>query len=716
MKTESQELQTQFKLGSSPFWLEFHQEEFGLSRGWRVGVRHVPPRARKKQNGLPLLEVTPRKPILSIILDDETYPLFINEWQKKRGNNFVLRGSRPIGSKATIANWSAELSVSNVRGAVKLDFAFRLSIDGRHSTPLRVRFCLPLNMSNPMMATSEVASIRDDRALIAWDPATKNAVAFVPPMEALLTDIWTPNNEFVAYFTESIVGSKKPVDISLTIGEAATGRKVKELLLEHYASTRPVMLPPAYDWSLTLCQTAAQAVVTHTDKGAYDVRGVERAYFLPPGEFETGPSRAPEYFAGYPYFQVDASDALLAWNRFFGTDTVSQVAKLTARGIAADFPNSAAMGYGENNKSAFWDKFSSPIGSRTGQFSGFDDQPAFSVLTNARIARSLFSIYAQTKEDLFATMALNTCRWLMLRQNVSGYFGGDRYTNSGEWQGGMSLAGVEVIPAFVEAFRVTKNEVFIRAAWRIANHVIDEILPHHPCPPMLPMERGAPIDSAVALASVIRCLLYLDAEAPNKRLREAIHMVGNRFACYPFNRTRDPELNYDEQWGGLYECVQSAFWLYNLERNVKHLNLGMSLLRSIPPCARRSWRAIPGYASAMLTLAALVKDAKVDQINSTVKMGWRVFDADPAARQYIQVNATDEATLVDHFSLVCKGDDTVLVMVLSDTPIDAVNIVKNNRNPVVRDLVTGVLVSGSVPVHKLPYQSQARFGVYSISK
>ncbi len=715
MTTANPAQETQFKLGKSPYWLTFSQEEFGLTSGWRVGIVHVPPRARKKRNGLPLLEVTPRKPILLIMLDDESYPLFVSEWEKKRGA-FVLRGQRRMGSEGRVCTWSAEITPRNFYGSIQLNMDITIRVEPRPTTPVRIKFCLPLNMTEPIVATSEVATIREDRALVVWDAPTQNAVAFVPPCEALLTDMWTEKNEFVAFFTESVIAPKKTLKISLSIGQAKTGRQVKEILLEHYATTRPMLLPPEQVWGLTLCQTAAQAVISHTDKGAFEVRGAERAYFHAPGAFESGPPHVAEFFSGYPHFPVDASDALLDWHKFASSETVARIAKLTARGVASDFPNSLATGYGETNKGAFWDKQSLSGGPRAGTFTGFDDQLAFSILSNARIARALFDIYVASGEDLFATMALNACRWMLLRQNVGGYFGGDRYTLDGKWDGGNKLAGVEVIPAFCGAFRATKNEVFIRAAWRTANYVIDEMLAHHPAVPILPMERGASIDSAVGLASVIKSLLYLDAEAPNKRLREAIHSVGNRFVSFPFNRTRDPEFNYDEQWGGLYECAEAAFWLYNLERQPRQLQLAMSLMRSVPPCARRGWRAIPAYTTTMMTLAAQLKDAKVDLINSTIKVGWRLFEADSATRQYMQVESADEPALVDHLALVCKGDDTVLLMVLSDRPIHAVDIVKNGRRPVLRDLVTKELVSGPARLHTMAHHGQARCGLFTISK
>ena len=49
-------------------------------------------------------------------------------------------------------------------------------------------------------------------------------------------------------------------------------------------------------------------------------------------------------------------------------------------------------------------------------------------------------------------------------------------------------------------------------------------------------------------------------------------------------------------------------------------------------------------------------------------------------------------------------------MVLSHQPISGVTVLKNNRKPVVRDIVTNTLVSGKAPLHTFPFASPWRFG------
>jgi hypothetical protein len=390
---------------------------------------------------------------------------------------------------------------------------------------------------------------------------------------------------------------------------------------------------------------------------------------------------------------------------------------MTARGIATDFPTNIVTNPDEKNKGAFWDRLVVENSGKAKTLSGYDGENAFSIVSNARAAVALFRIFSQCREEIFITMALGISRWLLLRQNPAGYFGGDRYWGDGKWSGGASLAGVEVIPAFVEAYRITKNEVYMRAARRVANYVTNEILPHHPAPSVIPIKQdGVNTDSPLGLSAIIRAFRYLDSEGPNKELRDAIHKTGLRLKCFPFDRRMDAELNYDGQWGGVYECAMGAFWIYALERNPAQLKLGLSLLKSIPPDDRKAWRAIPAYTASMLATACQIEQLEADLIDSNLKNGWRKFEPDPATCQYIHVESTRTQTPIDHLSLVCKKDDATLLIVSSDKPVSGIKIIKNNRIPTVRDLSTNELLAGEIQLHNFDFDWSGQFGAFIIPR
>ena len=162
------------------------------------------------------------------------------------------------------------------------------------------------------------------------------------------------------------------------------------------------------------------------------------------------------------------------------------------------------------------------------------------------------------KEPLLRQSALNVCHWLMLKQNERGYFDGDRvHATRGLADDGKflpqpcSLDGAEAIRPLVMAFRATGNEVFVKAAWKIANFLMEERLPE--------FDAVAP----PTVASVILSLIALDAEAPNARLRGALQDWGAWLRALPLS-AQARGLNADGLHGGLYECARAGFLLHAL--------------------------------------------------------------------------------------------------------------------------------------------------------
>lgn len=703
------------RLGRTNFWMNFDAEDHGLSHSWRMSVYRKYGRVKKGRVDTPLLDVSPRKPLLTLNLGGETFPLFIANWEKRRGG-FHLSGSRPLrsGGAASI-NWEAVVNATATGKRAQLDFDFAIRITPRSRSNGEIRIHLPLQLRDPFVAESEVAEIRGHRAMVAWEHSEKLAVSYCRPPSCTRDGIFEPDG-FHATIPLSEIGARKKLTVSLGFSEAGRGHDAKALLLLHYASVCPpsaaVPSPPAPD----LRQDASLAVSRLVDKGSYDVVGMDRAYPCPPCPPEDEQSFARTYIAGYPYFPVEAMRSLLDWTRFVNDEPVLRVAKLCARGIAMDFPHIIQEDDIAKNKGAFWDRRKVVSGKLKSENSGFDDEPKFSLLSNARTARAMLDMYERAKEHVFQHTGLNATRWLMLRQNHTGYYAGDRYDLEGVPTGGpRGMAGVEAIPAYVGAFRLTDNEVYIKAAWRIARYVIEEILPHHPAPSTLPGSMRTHMDSPVGLAALVRAFISLDSEAPNRRLREALSLVASRLRVYPFDRLDDPEFNFDCQWGGLYECAFAAFGMFNLTREAHWLQLGLSLVSAVPADGRGSWRSIPAYIQSMCAVASLARDLSVSQTEIAISRAWRKYEPDTAAHDYVRVEAADSDAIVDLLCLVSKADNQTLVLVLADSSVKDIYIKKNRRRPVLYDVRQRCLISGKAPLHKMPFDGPWRYGIFTIN-
>ena len=57
----------------------------------------------------------------------------------------------------------------------------------------------------------------------------------------------------------------------------------------------------------------------------------------------------------------------------------------------------------------------------------YADGPTHGLLSNARLARSLFGLHEETREPLLRQSALNICQWLLLKQDEAGFYGGARF-------------------------------------------------------------------------------------------------------------------------------------------------------------------------------------------------------------------------------------------------------------------------------------------------
>ena len=333
----------------------------------------------------------------------------------------------------------------------------------------------------------------------------------------------------------------------------------------------------------------------------------------------------------------------------------------------------------------------------------FAGGPTHGLRSNARLARAFFLLQETLDEPLLRQSALNVCQWLILKQNGSGYYDGARvHATRGLADDGRflpqpcSLDGAEAIRPFVLAFRATGNEVFVKAAWKIANFLLEERL-HE-------FDAACP----ATVASVILSLIALDAEAPNARLRATLQEWGAWLRALPL--PADPA-NPDAD--GLSECARAGFRLHALFLDPAYLRYAFHALAAVPEAARaQGWQTVAAHTTALLSVACLLPDVRPDFDAVRVGLGWRVFAPDPATEQFLRVTAADGGP-VDHLPLVCRLNDQLLLLALAPPSTPALTVLKNGRRPLVRDLLTDTLDTDA-PLHPLAGEPWARVGLFTI--
>jgi hypothetical protein len=727
MNTEVTNL-SERRLGKSHYWLKFTREEHGLSASWRLNAWQKLPRAPKRDYAVPLLDISPQHPLLTLSLGQEHFPLMIDHWNADRPGGIELCGQRRLSLQDDrVATWNANIKVRSAGTQIILDFDFNIRV----TPPPKVRGSLRIGIGvpffRPYVRSHPTAMLRGDQATAVWSDRLSCVVTFIAPENVDNEQgPWTDRGAVTCVLPEVSASGRGTISCSLAIKPAKTPAQAHAALVDHYSRVRPLALPEPEPWGMTLRDAASHAIALITDKGSYDVKGTERVYLRPPIlRFELGNVDRPSYFAGFPYFPVDAARAMTDWHSLCGDEPAKRLAALAARGVAADFAVMARDGECHSNKGAFWDRVTIPAEGIIPRYSNAYGDDCHTIVSSARIARALFEIFGRTNDPLFRQSALNTCHWLMLKQNEDGYYDGDHIHGSRGYPfgGRHLLAGSEAIRPLVMAFRVTGNEVFIKSAWKIADHLLCNAVTELCAPPLferreMDQESPKPVtDSPVALASVIRALLDLDAEAPNKRLHDAVHFAGAWLRSFTFDPQQEPDLDYDGMSGGLFECAHAAFMMFNLERDPQWLQLGLRAVRAVPIDGRISWRSVPAFMLSLLSLVPLLPGGQIDFASRSATIKWHKYELDEATHEYVSASSADpgDPVAVDFLPLVCRQDNHILLLVLSDAPVERINVVHNKRAPVLRDLISKELISGPAPLRRLPFVTKQRFGMFTIS-
>ncbi len=625
-------------------------------------------------------------PLATVTLGGETYALPIGRHERKRGGVLCLGGIRKTGTDGSVLEWE-------MRWLPDLACPGRFTVEMRvRATPRRLGdLCIALQ--SPLFAphawTLEAAAHNNHCAQVVYSDYSNHALSFT----ALEGDAgWEEDtHRFALHARRFPLGGGKCVRAQVAFLPAPQEALPRAALAGQYAAWASSLLHPCVELpDLNPLPAAAWL----SDPAHYDAPGVERLYLALPN---TGPDTVQ---SGAPYFPLDALHALSQWNQFHPHPDVPRLVRYGAVGIASDFQVMGRAGEPEPNKGAFWDQ------KRAGALCDRHGQAAHGIAANARIARSLFLLHETTHELLLRQSALNICQWLILKMNSDGWFDGAHvHATEGRATDGRvipqpcALDGAEAIHPFVLAFRATRNEVFIKAAWKVANALLGRIAAFDNTPPDM-------------VASVLRALLMLDSEAPHARLRAATLSWGALLRALPLCPSA-PALTADGCHSGLYDCAHTGFALFAHTRDLAFLRYALHALSLVPPASRQdAWRALASHQAALLSLGALLPQSRIDFDHHAVSLDWRTYAPDPAAKQHIQVRGSGNQPV--HFlPLVCRASDQLLLLILAPPAVEAVTLLKNNRRPLACDLLTGTLDTAT-PLHAPGGAAWARVGLFTI--
>ena len=683
-----------YKLGrKSGLWAAFMPVQDGLRPTWQLAVS-----ARSRGGGkviAPLLETSVLRPLATVRVKNEAYPLTIDWHEMQRGGRLCLGGSRKLGADGAGLEWEMRWLPLTEEGQAfpgAFQIEMRLRATPRCTGSLTIDLASALHQ--PETWRMPPAATRGHQAVCAMSAYHGHAAGLV----ALNGEgSWSEAGGFTLEVPPFSFGGGRLIGFSLRFGEAKDAGDARAALVAQYAACagaalHPLDCAPALD--------PAKTVARLTAPEAYQMRGMERLYLKTP-RLETEDEANERFSGGWPHEPAGALAALWDWNGKHATPGIPRLVRFGAHGLCADFQVMGRAGESEPNKGAFWDTLMTKNGT---DFHGTDfaGGATFGLLPNARLARSLFRLHEVTGEPLLRQSAINIGHWLLLKQNERGFYDGARVqaTRGLEDDGRFlpspcALDGAEAIRAFVAAYRATSNEVWIKAAWRIADFLMKERL------------RDFDAQPPPAIAGVILSLLALDGEAPNARLRSALMEWGAWLLGQPLLPAA-ASLNPDGLHAGLFDCAQAGLRLFGLTRRLSCLRYALAALAAVPePSRAASWRTVAAQQSALLSLAALLPESEVNFDAPSVALGRRVFTPDPAAAPFLRVQPAGGADArVDWLPLVCRGTDQLLLLLLAPPDVEAVSVWKNGKRPLLKNLRTG-MVDTDAP---LSYPGKERWG------
>ena len=680
-----------YKLGRSGQWAAFFPVQDGLRPTWQLAV------SARNRGGTkilaPLLETSVLRPLATVRVKGEAYPLTIDWHELGRGGRLCLGGARKLGQGGAELEWEMRwLPAAKRDGAYRKDGAYQIEMRLRTSPRCAgsLQIDLPSLLHQPEGWRLDAARASGHTALCAFSPYHQYASGLV----TLTGEAeWADGGGWTLELPSFSFGGGKLVTFGLCFGAAKTSGDARASLVAQYAALAEAALHPL-DCVPALDPQDAVAKLSSPD--SYHAAGMERLYLKTPTE-NTFCGAGPSEPAG-------ALAALWDWNRLHAAPGLPRLVRFGAHGLCADFQVMGRAGEPEPNKGAFWDQLTD------GEGTDFAGGQTFGIAANARLARSLFRLFEVSGEPLLRQSAINISHWLLLKQNEQGFYDGARvHATRGLGTDGRlvpspcALDGAEAIRAWTAAYGATANEVWIKAAWRIADFLLQGRLHDFDAQP------------PPAVAAVISSLMALDAEAPNPRLRAAILEWGSWLLAQPLPSSL-PSLNADGLHSGLFECAQTGFRFFGLFQNPAFLRYAFAALSAVPEESRASsWRAISAHQSALLSLAGLLPGTKISFDAPSVTLDWRVFTPDPAAAPFLRLSAAGGADArVDWLPLVCRATDQLLLLVLAPPSVDAVSVWKNGKRPLLRDLRTGS-VDTDAPLSLISSKERwARAGLFTV--
>ena len=622
-----------------------------------------------------LLESTAFRPLAEVTLRGQTFPVYLNQHSRRKRDRIYLAGRRKT---ASIPRAALRYLVGVEGHDDTLTWTWQvgatlpaMEVPCLSAAPDAVRLRLPFLPGLPAVMTLGLGE--RGQAVAVW------ASELVVTLLSKTAGVWPEQRESAVELLLSdanLEGSGTTLVWETRLAPARSEAEVHRALREHAAQVadslqvrQPYTEPFLWDLS-----TAATTPLMQEER--VRKRGVDRlSYSLD----------AQRLSAGEGTDTALAACALLGRYYLTGDDALRRRARLLGRGVC-DFQVTQVE---SPHWGAIWDVQREEL-----RFEDVHGDPTLSTTTTARTATGLHLLHAHFQTELLARTALGAAQWLLLRMDHNGFLQAERFHENGAPVPHVSPWAVgEALIALVETFRRTGNETFLRAALRSVASIEEGMELATLSPEVATTEQ---------LASLIEGILLISREYESERMillaQDVATLLRTRLLTSgafgdPLSPT--PQGRMSATLAG----VRAVLALSRVDKDHRWLLLALRALQAAQALAGESFEDLPVATltgltqlplALLLAVGALGSQCTADREKLAVVRQWQTFAPEPAAWEYIQVT-TESGAPVDYLPLVCPTTLQVLIPVIAPIGTTHIKIVKNNREPLLRNLLTGVL-------------------------
>ena len=628
------------------------------------------------KGGRSLFESTPFRPLAEVTLRGQTFPVYLNQHSRKKRDRILLAGRRKTSSTQRAA-LRFVVSVEGREDCLTWSWHVGATAAALVAAPLTdapdmIRLRLPFLPGKPRVMA--LATGETGKALAVWmQDLVVTLVSRTPgahleqhegAVELVLPEV-------------QLQGTGTSLVWETRVASARSAAEVQQALQQHVAQAieaqqEACLYTEPFLWELSTAATRGLMTESGVRK-----RGVDRLSYCCPRQ------EGKRSLVGESTDTALAACALLGRYYLTGDDALRRRARLLARGIC-DFQvtHEESPHWG-----AIWD--ASVDGH---SFQDSQGNPTLSTTTASRAAIGLHQLHGHFQTELLARTALGAVQWLLLRMDKDGLLQAERFHESGASLPHVSPWAIgEVLSALVETFRRTNNETFLRAALRSVGAIEEGLELASFSPDVATTEQ---------LAALVEGILLVSREYESTRMIALAQQVATlmRTRLLSTGALGDP-LRPGDSLSSTLAGARAALALSRVDKDHRWLTLALRALMQARSLTENELEALPVASltglsqlplALLLAVGALGKNCMADRERLSVVRQWQTFAPEPAAWEYIQVT-TPEGAPVDYLPLVCPTTLQVLIPVIAPLGTTHVRIVKNQREPMVRNLLNGAI-------------------------